>query len=791
MIEDLANSDWIFVRLQGTSRITVDQLLPTKLFIPKTRTDLVPRPRLIERLHDGFPGKLILVSAPAGYGKTTLITTWLDHIQAAGDTRLCWISLDEDDSDPRQFFLYLAAAVRDLPNVQSTLPQTLKINQPMTVKVLMKAFIADVSVVTTPFLLVLDDYHVLDSPELDAALAALLDRMPAHMTLALTSRSDPGFPISRLRARGELLELRAGDLRFTAQEAADLLQRSMHLPLSPDQVTALEHRTEGWITGLKMAALSMSNRSGGGVDDFVHNFTGSHRFIMDYLSDEVLAQAAPDVHTFLLSTAVLHPLTAALCDAVLPDEYRGRSQAYLEQLEAANTFLISLDDERRWYRYHHLFADLLRQRLPANEARVARRAAAEWSAENGRITDAIEYALAARAWDLAVPLLVEHGLSFVFRGKVITLRRWFDSLPREILLQQPRICLDYAWTLVNQGENEAIEPYLRAAEEASDCAPAVRAVTAIIRANSARTREELPVMQSEAALSLELSPLENDLARCTALLQLGVVQLMSAGGDPEAAVDILREASLLARRCGNMNTALLSGGYLGLAHLLRDDRDSSTAALEDTLAFAREYGLQQSPLLAYAHLGRAHLAWLSGECSEARGAIKQSRNAAASAGEISASYRAGLLLAVIEHAAGKTNAAEAALVQAQNHGGRLQNADVPEQIQYLQDVLRRPNPPEAALNTARLLAAGAALDFACSLNQPEKDKPEQPLVDPLSQRELQILELIAGGLKNQEIAERMFISLNTVLYHTKNIYTKLGVNKRTQAVLKARQLDLL
>ncbi|MCA9971266.1 MAG: AAA family ATPase, partial [Anaerolineales bacterium] len=447
-----------------------DSLLQTKLYLPPARPDWVARPRLLARLAVNPQTKLVLVSAPAGYGKTTLVANWLRQLEGVHS---CWLSLDDDDGDPQQFFRYLAAAVRPLPAIQSQLPQLLQSNQPIPAKTLMKAFVHDVAPVATPFLLILDDYHVIDSAEVDAALAFLLDLMPPNMTLVLTSRSDPGFPISRLRARGQLVELRADDLRFTEAEAAEFLQQTMGLTLLPAHVAALENRTEGWIAGLQMAAIAMKSRRarpvpaagpGGDLDGFVHSFTGSHRFIMDYLTDEVLAQVPPEVQAFLLPTAVLHHLCADLCDAVLPATEsplaHRPSQPILEQLEASNTFLISLDDERRWYRYHHLFADLLRQKVPAATACAVRRQAAAWSAANGLPADAIEYALAAEAWETAVPLLVEHGLAFVFQGKLTTLRRWFDALPRDLLLRQPRICLDYAWVLVNQGEKDAVEPYL-------------------------------------------------------------------------------------------------------------------------------------------------------------------------------------------------------------------------------------------------------------------------------------------------------------------------------------------
>lgn len=756
--------------------------------MPPSRPDWVARPRLLAKLETNPHTKLILVSAPAGYGKTTLVTTWLQ--QQEGMT-ICWLSLDEDDSDPQHFFRYLAETARPLPGIQSQLPQLLQSNQVIPAKTMMKALVYDLAAVSAPFILVLDDYHALDSSAVDDALATLLDLMPPQMTLIMTSRSDPGFPISRLRARGELLELRADDLRFTELETAQFLQKTMGLTLLPEQIAALEARTEGWIAGLQMAALSLQNRASGDVASFVHTFTGSHRFIMDYLTDEVLTQEPPEVQTFLLQTAVLHHLNASLCDAILPDGENGRSQPLLEQLEAANTFLISLDDERRWYRYHHLFADLLRQKLPAAAARTARRKAAAWSIANGLTADAIEYALAAEAWDTAVPLLVEHGLSFVFQGKLNTLRRWFDNLPRDLLRQQPRMCLDYAWVLVNQGEKDAVEPYLQAAETAAQGAVATRAVTALIRANNARAWEDLAVMQAEAALALELTPSDRAVARCTALLQLGAAQILAVDGDLETAVATLQQTITLAHQSKNMNTALLAGGYLGLTHLLQGDVAAATAVLQETQAFAANQGLAQSSLLVYVHLGLAHLAFLEGNLDEARGEIEQVQANGRFADEASGLYRGYLLLVLIELAADSRAAAEEALAELVATAVALKNPDIPQQIQWLQDMLGQVHPAPVMVQVARLLAAGASLPYARSAAQLDGAAPEQPLVDPLSERELEILVLIVAGLKNKEIAEKLFISLNTVLYHNKNIYSKLGVSKRTLAIARARELGLI
>jgi LuxR family maltose regulon positive regulatory protein len=375
-----------------------DLLLPTKLYLPPIRADWVQRPRLLGKLDRNSPTKLILVSAPAGYGKTTLVTAWLRQLEGA---EVCWLSLDEDDSDPQHFFRYLAAAVRPLPDIQSQLPQLLQSNQPIPAKTLIKAFTHDVIPVATPFILVLDDYHVLDSAEIENALAMLLDLMPPQMTLVLTSRSDPGFPLSRLRARGELVELRADDLRFTEMEAAQFLQQTMGLTLQPAQVAALENRTEGWIAGLQMAALSLQNRPNSDLDSFVNTFTGSHRFVIDYLVEETLLHQPDAVRTFLLATAVLERLSGPLCAAVTQMPH---AQEILEMLERNNLFVVPLDNQRHWYRYHHLFADVLQAYMRAKQPElttISHQRASRWYAKQNARHEAIDHALAANDFEFA------------------------------------------------------------------------------------------------------------------------------------------------------------------------------------------------------------------------------------------------------------------------------------------------------------------------------------------------------------------------------------------------------
>ncbi|MCC9075668.1 LuxR C-terminal-related transcriptional regulator [Litorilinea aerophila] len=767
-------------------------ILATKFYIPSPPPQAVSRPRLLDRLNAGLHGKLTLISAPAGYGKTTLAAEWVYQFQDAPDVRVCWLSLAEDDSDPLQFFAYLSAAMGSVPGVRSTLPKLLRSGQPTPARHLMAAFIHDVSAVSGCIYLVLDDYHAIASAAVEEAVSFLLQHMPPQMNLLLVSRTDPGFPLSRLRARGQLVELRADELRFTAGEAAEFLRRGMGVSLTSHQIAALEARTEGWIAGLQMAALSMRNRTD--VDSFVASFTGSHRFIMDYLMEEVLAHQPAVVRDFLTKTAPLHHLCGELCDAVLAGIHEPPerpAQEILEQLEADNIFLVPLDEERRWYRYHHLFADLLRKNMSAELACAVRKQAARWSLEHNRTGDAIEYALAARDYEAAAPVLAEQGLSFLFRGKLATLQRWLDAFPDEFLSRHPRLCLHYGWVLLNQGRTDAVEPYLRTAELAAPDDNAIRAVTALIRGNIARTNEDIETALHEAQIALQLTPPENALTQGAALLQVGAVQIMT--GKPATAVATLSQSLDLARQTQNLNVAFLSGGYLGLAHILLEELEQAETVLQNTQAHAQHLGLEQSPLLLYVHLGLAHLAFSKQALGQARSEVKQAVAHCRLTNEQGGLRCSLMLAALIEQAAGQRKAAWQAFEDARTIPSMLGNPEIRRQMGMIERTLHAPAPSPEHVKVARFLAAGAPLSYAqAAIAQTRThERLPQALVEPLSNREQEILALIAAGRKNREIAEELVISLNTVLYHTKNIYGKLGVNKRMLAVRRAQELGLL
>src|SRR5438067_5483117 len=418
----------------GTQVQALSQLLATKLHIPSLNHALVPRPRLLERLNQGMQRKLILLSAPAGFGKTTLLCEWI-HASAGREMPVAWVSLDEGDNDPVRLGTYLCAALAQVQASvgQRTLP-LLHSPQPPSMETIMTTLINEIIAIPRHFVLVLDDYHVITAPSIHQALTFLLDHLPEQMHVILATRIDPPLPLARLRVRGQKLALRAADLRFTPEEAAAFLREVMGLDLSAEDIAILEARTEGWIAGLQLAALSLQGRSRTGIAAFLTAFAGSHRFVLDYLAEEVLQRQEKRTQTFLLYTSILDQLSGSLCDAVTEST---DGQEMLEQLEQRNLFLIPLDDERHWYRYHHLFAEFLRSRLKAERAQgtlgepveVLHQRASIWYERAHFLDRAIDHALAAHDFERAAKLIEVFRVSASEGGELITLLRWFAALP--------------------------------------------------------------------------------------------------------------------------------------------------------------------------------------------------------------------------------------------------------------------------------------------------------------------------------------------------------------------------
>jgi ATP/maltotriose-dependent transcriptional regulator MalT len=438
-----------------------DVLLATKLHVPQTRRGFVARPRLVDRLAQAQGGELTLVCAPAGFGKTALLADW-----ARRDPRpVAWLSLDEGDDDPVRFWRHVAAALDQVrPRVAEQVAALLQGLQPTSFQAVVTTVVNELAGVAEEVVLVLDDYHLVQAPQVHQSVEFLLEHLPAQLRLVVTSRADLPLPLARLRARGQLAELREGDLRFTEEEAAALLRESVGPELPEAAVVALAARTEGWVAGLQLAALSLQGRTD--IVAFVAGFSGSHRYVLDYLTQEVLDRQPDHLVRFLLETSVLERLSGPLGDAVTG---RDDSQALLEQAERANLFLLPLDEVRGWWRYHHLFADLLRARLAREQPErlpELHRAAAAWCEQHGLADDAVRHALAVGELAWVARLIEQHWDAMLWRSENVTFRRRLQALPAELVRSRPRLCLAQAYGALLSGRLEAVEPLLADAERA-------------------------------------------------------------------------------------------------------------------------------------------------------------------------------------------------------------------------------------------------------------------------------------------------------------------------------------
>ena len=441
-------------------RTPLHPLLATKLHVPRPRTHLVLRSHLIERLQQGVARPLTLVSAPAGFGKTTLLAQWL----AQSGRSAAWLSLEAEDNDPTRFLAYLIAALQTLdPHLGTTALALLHTSQPAPPETVLAMVTNDlVSREGGDVVLVLDDYHVITVDPIQRGMTFLLEHLPPQMHLILATRADPPLPLARLRAQGQLCEVRAAELRFGTTEASAFLQAVMGLDLPVEAIATLERRTEGWIAGLQLAALSLQGRAD--VPAFLAAFTGSHRYVLDYLSDEVLVRQPAPVQQFLLHTSILERLSGPLCDAVTGQQ---RSQAMLEALERANLFVVALDDERGWYRYHYLFAQVLRshlqQREPTLVPQLHRRASA-WYEQHDLSVEAVQHALATPDVELAARLIEPIALPVAFQGQIDTVLGWLNTLPEALVRTRPLLCVYYAYLLALTNQFEAAEELLQQAE---------------------------------------------------------------------------------------------------------------------------------------------------------------------------------------------------------------------------------------------------------------------------------------------------------------------------------------
>ncbi len=911
-------------------------LLATKLYIPQPRQKVVVRTRLRERLNNALQYKLTLLSAPAGFGKTTLVTEWLyasgllisDFAAARqiekqklglhkdADSKIknsaAWLALDAQDNAPARFLAYLVAAVQTLaPQVGNGVLTVLQAPQPPPADAILTALVNEI-IVALPqaFVLVLDDYHLIDSAEIDRALAFLIEHMPPQMHVIMATRQDPALALAQLRARNELLELRAADLRFTFSEAAEFLNRVMGLKLAASEIEQLETRTEGWVAGLQLAALSLREQND--AANFIQSFTGSHRFVLDYLLEQVLQQQTEPIQNFLLCTSILERLCGPLCDAVL-ETPAGSGNETLAHLERANLFLFALDDERHWYRYHHLFAELLRQRLQqkypapteANGIAALHQRASAWFEKNRMMLEAFQHAAAANDVERAMNLLDSERMPYHFPGATHTILDWLNSLPKQTLDANPALWWRAAALSLIVGIPTGVQEKLQAAEDGlSDAAPTAQTRNLIGRIATARATLALTRYQPETILVQSRRALEyldaNNLPDRTsahwtqsvaytfrgerAAARAAVNQAMTLAkksgrnfslllatttsgmlqeldNELAAAVETYRRALQLA---GEPALAFASDAQLGLARIFYEWNDLETAQYhgEASLKLARQYD-QAIDRYVICQVFLARLKWAQGDAADAREILARAeadaraRNFAlrlpeiASAqaqlalaqGDIAAAARLAenvkqpLLQARVLLAQGNARAAlpildayrqfveskewqdetlkvlalyavalhankerakgreqlGKALALAEPAGFIRLFADQGEPMRLLiadfrLQITDQPNEKRFLNYSDKLLAAfPKSHDTAQSKIENRKSK----ISEPLTERELEILQLLAQGDSNQEICERLFLALSTVKGHNRVIFDKLQVKNRTEAVARARALGLI
>jgi LuxR family maltose regulon positive regulatory protein len=885
-------------------------LLKTKLHIPPLRSELVSRPRLIERLDTGLERTLTLVSAPAGFGKTTLLSEWVRRFQ----DRAAWLSLDAGDNDTVRFWTYLVAALRTVQaDLGQATTQLLHAPQPPAAQAILTPLLNELAALPQGAVLVLDDYHLISDQAIHAGVAFLLEHLPPHVHVAISTRADPPLPTYRLRAGGQLTELRSDDLRFSAGEAAAFLNAAMGLDLAAEDVEALDARTEGWIVGLQLAALSLQGRAD--AHEFITAFSGGHHYVLEYLTEEVVRRQPERDQRFLLQTSILERLCGPLCDA-LTGESDGETM--LANLRRRNLFILPLDDEHRWYRYHHLFADLLgnllRQEWPAEHIQALHLRACEWYERHGLTAEAGHHALAAGDFERMARLIERHSLAMATGGELATLLRWIDALPEDLARSRPWLCIHQAWPLTLAGQADAVEPLLLQIEQQVPLDDP-RPERGEILGNVAAMRAMLATMHGDMPQAIELAHQADELLPADILIPRNVIPFTLASayyaegelakanqhlaevlkigrasgdlwilvrtpcdladvciiqGQLRRATDLCREALGLAEARGARGSGtvgyvlvklgeilherndlvaarehvldgvnLMQGwqqpyemvsGYTALATILQahDDGEGAREALlnaekiqaqhpnylklnslvkacrirlclaqdgpQDAARRATETGLGETVPLIFREQEQLILAQVliaGGRWDEALPMLAQLAQAAETGG------RSGRLIAILAlqalayqaqaDAAGASAALEKALSLGEAEGYVRVFVDQGAPMAgLLQRAAARGTAPEYV---NRLLAAFAA--EGQEMAAPPLPPGVSPLVESLTGRELEVLQLVAGGYSNREIAQALVITLNSVKKHTSNIYGKLGVHSRTQAVARAQELGLL
>ena len=885
------------------------RLLHTKLCIPPGPVASVLRPRLISRLNAALSGKLTLISAPAGFGKTTLLVDWL----AECGTPAGWLSLDDGDNDLATFMSYFIASLQSIkPGIGESAVGLLGSSKQISVEVILTPLVNEISSTGSPFLIVLDDYHVITNEHIHWAMNFLVDNSPSNLHLVVATRADPPLPLARLRGRGQLTELRLKDLRFKSDEVTKFLTDVMQLKLDPELIAAVDSRTEGWVAGLQMAAISIKSQDNIAV--FVQNLRGTDRNITNYLFEEVFAHQPDSIQTFLLQTSVLDSLTAPLCDVTTE---RSDSQTILANLERSNLFLIPLDEDRQWYRYHGLFHDLLHIRLrqlqPDMESLLHRRAS-EWYELDGSTTEAINHAISASDFKHASRLIARVADITFIQGEIYTFLKWVSVIPDEIVRSEPILCIYYAAGLLISGQHlPMVNSLLR---------DALREPVTDVTSKGVEVVSEFALFVQGKPIrnisqTLDILPQECQFLRTLALCTSGRSQMMDADVSP--ALETFSQLLKMGEEVGSLMFAVIAFRYLAETHIILGHLQTAHRLYQQAIERATD---ESGQLMFLGEIAAAGLTEVLREWNDLESAIREITRSFALAPEEESHWSVFHLitLARAKHAKGDVKGSLAAIQKAQqlasrfdsmninhliaeSHRARLDllqgNTDstvawirerklegtspvdwvkqhdrltLPYHLQELElltlaRIYVAQNNSEAALNVlepllnvaAKFRRAGSEIEIrivqalayqsqgkidravtsiqrALGLAEPEGyvrifvdegqpmarllyevaarkiapeytgklmaaftitpsvsgiQKRQMDMVETLSKREIEVLQLIAEGLSNKEIASKLFVGLHTIKWHTGNIYGKLNVKSRTQAVAKARLLNII
>lgn len=643
--------------------VPAETLLRTKLYAPPPRRDLIARPRLLAKLDRALlpPTRLILVSAPAGFGKTTLVSEWLSRVEgsAAGprppsehaqavNPKSVWLTLDEADNDPVRFWRYVDAALQTLdPRLGESIRPALYTPQPPPHKTILTGLVNDILAVGLPFTLVLDDYHHIESEAVHEGVNFLVDHLPPLVHLVINTRSDPPLQLARRRGQGALCEVRAADLRFTLDEVTQLINDVLRLGLAPDDLAALESRTEGWIAGLQMAAISLQDVAD--PHTFVAAFRGDDRYIADYLLEEVLQHQPVEFQQFLLQTSLLDHLSGPLCDAVTG---RQDSRAVLNTLERANLFVIPLDNRREWFRYHHLFASLLRQRLLDTSGdevvRDLKRRAGGWFASHGYVVEAVEAALTCGDFEQAAVLIEQSDVRLFMGSEINTVVRWAQILPETVIAARPRLNLMVAWAThatghalecerviqtLEQAAGLAIDQFLDAPPAAQSLGPVLRSALvegAVIRTSLAVNRLDLPraFALGERVLPLLVAGSEDEPYAFNPPVRLLAALLFSLGRAHTLRADLIQaekylsQAEVEAERVSNLHILAAAVGHLGELQVLQGHLHQAQAVFQRALQLSQDYPPRSSAFWGLASAGLGTLAYEHNDLTAASGHLQ-------------------------------------------------------------------------------------------------------------------------------------------------------------------------